>query len=97
MSEKKNPEEFYKDLKVKLEDTSHWPSEYLYKFIVPSTNEKIAEVEAIFNNMGAVIETKKSSKGTYTSVSIHVKMKNPDEVIAKYKEVGKKVEGVISL
>lgn len=97
MSENKNPEEFYKGLKVKLEETSHWPSEYLYKFIVPSTSEKIAEVESLFNNMGAVIKTRESSKGTYTSVSIHVKMENPDEVIAKYKEVGKKVDGVISL
>lgn len=97
MSTKENPEEFYKGLKVKLEETSHWPSEYLYKFIVPSSNEKIAEVEGLFNNMGAVIKIKKSSRGTYTSVSVSVKMEDPDKVIAKYKEVGEKVEGVISL
>ncbi len=97
MAEKQNPEEFYKKLREKLEETSIWPSEYLYKFIVPSSNQKIAEVENIFDNMGAVINTKTSSKGNYTSISIHVKMKNPDYVIEKYKEVGEKVEGVISL
>ncbi|WBL23739.1 MULTISPECIES: DUF493 family protein [unclassified Zunongwangia] len=97
MSESKNPDEFYAKLKAQLQDTAIWPSEYLYKFIVPSSEEKIKGVEDVFDNMGAVITTKKSKKGTYTSVSVNVTMKNPDEVIAKYKEVGQKVEGVISL
>ena len=96
MSTDKNTEAFYKKLKGRLIETTLWPSQYLYKFIVPSDNQKIAEIENIFDNMGARINTKESSKGTYTSVSIHVKMKNPDAVIAKYKEVAK-VEGVISL
>ena len=55
------------------------------------------EVEALFNNLGAVINTKESKKGKYTSVSINVQMKNPEAVIEKYKEVAAKVEGVISL
>lgn len=97
MNQANNPEEFYRKLKAQLQDTSLWPSEYLYKFIVPSKKEKIEEIENIFNNMGAVITTKKSKKGNYTSVSINVRMKNPDSVIAKYKEVGSKVDGVISL
>lgn len=97
MKEQKNPEEFYAELKKKLEETSAWPSEYLYKFIVPSSDKKIAEIEALFNNMGAVITTRESAKGKYTSVSVNVKMKTADNVIAKYKEVGEKVEGVISL
>ncbi|MGB6269644.1 MAG: DUF493 family protein, partial [Olleya sp.] len=54
-------------------------------------------VETIFDNMGAVINTKESSNGKYTSVSINVRMKNPDHVIEKYLEVTEKVEGVISL
>jgi len=97
MSSNKERDDFYDKLKVKLAETAEWPSEYLYKFIVPSSNEKIAEVENIFDNMGAVITTKESSKGTYTSVSVNVKMKSPDGVIEKYIEVGEKVEGVISL
>lgn len=97
MSEKKNPEEFYANLKKELAASTDWPSEYLYKFIVPSTPEKIAEIENIFDNMGAVIKTRNSSKGKYTSVSIHVTMESPENVIAKYQEVGRKVEDVISL
>ncbi|GGG42863.1 DUF493 family protein [Christiangramia forsetii] len=97
MSKENNPEEFYANLKKQLQDTAMWPSEYLYKFIVPTKGDKIDEVESIFNDMGAVIQTKQSKKGTYTSVSINVRMKNPDTVIDKYKEVADKVEGVISL
>ena len=97
MDAARNPEEFYKKLRAQLYDTSLWPSEYLYKFIVPTSKEKIAGVEGIFDNMGAVITTKKSRKGNYTSVSVNVKMKDPDAVIDKYKEVADKVEGVISL
>ncbi|MDR6301051.1 DUF493 family protein [Mesonia maritima] len=97
MSAKKNPEEFYKKLKEQLADTSTWPSEYLYKFIIPSENKKIAKLEQLFDNMGAVIETKTSSKGKYTSVSVNVKMNSPEAVVEKYIEVGKKIEGVMSL
>jgi len=90
-------EEFYKKLKVQLADTTLWPAAYLYKFIVPTDLTKITKIEKIFDNLGAVISTKQSKNGRYTSVSINVRMKNPDQVILKYKEVASKVEGVISL
>lgn len=97
MSKDKKTDEFYAKLKVQLQETTTWPSEYLYKFIVLSDSHKIAEVEAIFNNMGAVINTIESKKGKYTSISINVSMNNPDAVIKKYLEVAENVEGVISL
>ncbi len=89
-------EEFYSRLRVQLEESSAWPSNYLYKFIVPTDDEKIKQIQNIFDNAGAVIESKKSKTGKYTSVSITVNLRNPDEVIEKYKEVGH-IEGVISL
>ncbi|MBU2949289.1 DUF493 domain-containing protein [Tamlana agarivorans] len=97
MSTPPNSEEFYKKLKEQLYDTAKWPSEYLYKFIVNSDPSKIIQIEDIFNNLGAVINTKESKNGKYTSVSINVTMENPETVIAKYKEVTENVEGVISL
>ncbi|GGG43354.1 DUF493 domain-containing protein [Croceivirga lutea] len=90
------PEEFYTRLKEQLETTTTWPSNYLYKFIIPTNEAKSAEINKIFDNSGAVIESKLSKNGKYTSLSITVNLKNPDEVIAKYKEVGK-IDGVISL
>ena len=91
-----SPDEFYKRLKIQLVDSTKWPSLYLYKFIVLTDDEKIRQVHEVFNNTGAVIDSKKSKKGKYTSLSITVKLKNPDEVIAKYKKVGE-IDGVISL
>lgn len=96
MNTEKDTAAFYKKLKKSLKNDTTWPSLYLYKFIVPASDENIAQIEAIFKNTNAQITTRKSSKGTYTSVSIKVTMKSPDAVIDKYKEVSK-VEGVISL
>jgi len=87
---------FYARLLEQLRDDTEWPSPYLYKFIVPSSLEKIAEIEAVFNDMDALIETRDSSKGNYTSVSVRVTMDSPEAVVEKYQEVSK-VEGVISL
>lgn len=92
-----NQDEFYEKLKAQLYDTALWPTEYLYKFIIKSDSKKIAIIEVIFDNMGAVINTTESKNAKYTSISINVLMKNPDAVIEKYKEVAEKVEGVISL
>lgn len=97
MESDKNSEEFYDKLKVQLEETSSWPSVYLYKFIVLTNKSKIIQIHDIFDNMGAVINTKESKNGKYTSVSVNVKMSDPEAVIAKYKRVGKEVDGVISL
>jgi len=97
MSTDKNRDAFYIKLKQQLIETSLWPSIYLYKFIVKSDKQKIIQIEEHFNNMGAVINTVKSKKGKYTSVSVNVKMKNPDSVIAKYREIEQNIEGVISL
>ena len=92
----KGQQEFYTRLKDELANSTIWPSDYLYKFIVTSDEEKVKQIEGIFDNMGAVIQKKKSSNGKYTSVSVTVHLQNPDEVIAKYKEVSV-VKGVISL
>jgi putative lipoic acid-binding regulatory protein len=96
MSSKKQTEDFYKRLKLQLEENSAWPSEYLYKFIVPNDIKKVQDIETIFIGSEALISKRNSSKGTYTSVSVRVRMKSPNAVIEKYLEVSK-IEGVISL
>ena len=89
-------EEFYTRLQEQLKGDTTWPAPYLYKFIVPGNAQKIAQIEAIFNGTNAQINTRDSSKGTYTSLSIKVVMASPEMVIEKYKQVSQ-VEGVISL
>nr|WP_299340037.1 DUF493 family protein [Allomuricauda sp.] len=94
--EQDKSEEFYARLKEQLLENTTWPNNYLYKFIIPTDEKRIDQINTIFDNTGAVIESKKSKNGNYTSISITVHLNGPDEVISKYKEVSK-VEGVISL
>ena len=93
MSDKK---EFYTKLKTQLDDTTNFPADYLYKFIVPNEANQVAEVETIFNNSGAVINKKKSKTGKYVSVSILLKIESSDKVISYYKRA-EKIKGIISL
>lgn len=92
----KKTEDFYARLREELNNTSSWPSEYLYKFIIPTDNHKIALVENAFDNLGAVIQTTQSKTAKYTSISINVTMESPDSVIEKYIEMSS-IEGIISL
>lgn len=92
----KKTEEFYERLRDELNQSNTWPAEYLYKFIVPSDKEKIAVVEGAFDGMGAVIDTRQSKTGKYTSVSVNVQMDSAEHIIVKYIEVSI-VEGIISL
>ena len=89
-------DEFYSKLKVQLDDTTDFPSDYLYKFIVPTVKNQVTEIKNIFDNTGAVITTKKSKTGKYVSVSIILKLNTSDEVILYYKKAAK-IKGIISL
>ena len=91
-----NREEFYEKLKNKLDESSIFPSEYLFKFIVSNHEEKIKQVEDLFDFKGAVITKTSSKTGKFTSVSIHVIMKNADDIISIYLEA-EKIEGMIAL
>jgi putative lipoic acid-binding regulatory protein len=89
-------ETFYKKLQGQLEDTTEFPSDYLFKFIVPSAENQVDEVENLFNNKGAVINTKKSKTGKYVSVSIVLTVENATTVIEFYQKA-EKIKGIISL
>jgi putative lipoic acid-binding regulatory protein len=88
--------EIYKKLKLSLDETMTFPSKYLYKFIIPKDTTKLKAIENIFNYGGAVITTKPSKTGKYTSISILIEMNSSEDIISKYVEIGK-VKGVISL
>jgi len=92
----KKTTDFYERLHLELNNNTSWPTKYLFKFIVPNNQNKIDTVENAFNNMGAVIDTRHSKTGKYTSISINVLMLNAQSIIDKYLEVST-VEGIISL
>ena len=85
----------YADLKEQLEKDFSWPSVYLFKFIIPADNEKLAKTQSLFG-AEAEISIKESSKGNYISLSARELMLSADEVIAKYKQAGE-IEGLMAL
>ncbi|MGG8497653.1 DUF493 family protein [Tenacibaculum sp. TC6] len=89
-------EAFYSKLKTQLEDTTSFPTKYLYKFIVPTDGNQVQEVQDLFDKGGAVIDTKKSRTGKYVSLSIHLTVASSDEVIDYYKKA-EAIKGIISL
>ncbi|NQV77115.1 MAG: DUF493 family protein [Lutibacter sp.] len=89
-------EQFYKNLKKKLKKDTSFPAKYLFKFIVPAAEDKIKQIEDLFDFTGAVITKTSSKTGKYVSISVLVVMKKVDDIILKYMEA-EKVEGIISL
>lgn len=79
-------------LKLVLDETVAFPSEYLFKFIVP-----LAEVHQIlFILKGMEIEQKASSNGNYISVSAKSMVNKSDDIIVIYQRAAV-IKGVISL
>jgi len=93
----KENKDFYKNLKNLLDETSSWPSEYIYKFIYKSNENNIEILKDIFKDSNAHFNIKKSKNEKYTSVSVKIIAKNPDLIINNYKKVAKQIENVILL
>ncbi|MDZ7846616.1 MAG: hypothetical protein U5L96_07525 [Owenweeksia sp.] len=45
-------EKKYEKLKEQLYQGFEWPSVYMFKFIIPADNKKLAKVEELFNTRG---------------------------------------------
>lgn len=89
--------EFYDKLEHQLENFTSWPAPYLFKFIVPSDEDKISQIKSFFTDVpGAEAKSRTSSKGQYTSVSIKAIMPSAESIVEKYKQVSV-VEGLMSL
>jgi uncharacterized protein len=88
-------EEFYTNLHDRLKANTSWPTVYMFKFILPNDNRKMALMRQIFEEDSRFFE-KTSNKGNYISVTVKIVMLNPDEVIARYKQVAE-IDGVIML
>tara|TARA_B110000037_G_C16987263_1_gene451577 strand:- start:14 stop:295 length:282 start_codon:yes stop_codon:yes gene_type:complete len=82
-------------LKQKLEKQNNWPRVYLFKFIIPNDNHKLAQVEALFGSE-AQVSRNQSRTGKFISVTAKELMISVDEVISRY-EKSTLIEGLISL
>ena len=89
--------DFYKYLKNPLDETSSWPSDYIYKYIYKSNASNIEILKDIFKDSSANFIIQKSKNEKYTSVSVKIIAKDPDLIINNYKKVAKQIENVILL
>ncbi len=85
----------FEEFKLKLEKEHQFPCVYMFKFIIPADNKKMAIAEAIFNE-DAEITQKNSSSGKYISITAKQVAINADEIIKVYKQA-LEIEGLMAL
>lgn len=83
-------------LRQKLDELETWPSLYMYKFIVPADNQKVAQVEALFNTKESQVTTRTSKNGNFVSITAVEMMISPESIIERYKQA-EGIEGLMSL
>ena len=79
-------------LKLVIDETVKFPSDYLFKFIVPV--DQIHQI--LFIMQGMEIEQKASSTGKYISVSGKMMMNKSEDIILVYQRASV-IKGIISL
>jgi len=95
-NENKNPEEFYKSLKEKLENNHDFPEDYLFKFIIPTDDAKLTEIYKVFDGIKFTLGNRESKNGKYTACNINAFVLDADQVVRIYQEVAT-IENVILL
>lgn len=82
----------YTNFIEKLEESHDFPTDYTFKFIVPTSS-----LEALEKAIGSSgLQFKPSRKGNYMSVTLTMKCQDAGEVVAYY-ERASSVDGIISL
>ena len=95
-NENKNPDEFYKSLKEKLENNHDFPEDYLFKFIIPTDEAKLTEIYKVFDGIKFTLGNRESKNGKYTACNINAFVLDADQVVRIYQEVAI-IENVILL
>jgi putative lipoic acid-binding regulatory protein len=80
------------EFKERLDQEHQWPTNYLFKFIVPAALQE--QVSSLFP--AEAVSIKSSSKGNYQSISVNLIMASSEEVLEIYEKVHQ-IEGVIAL
>lgn len=84
--------EWWENFKKLLDDQNEWPTEYLFKFIVPKAGR--ASMKELFGDQEIIVRA--STRGNYLSITARRIVQSADEVIDVYEQAGR-IDGVISL
>lgn len=89
-------DDFYLKFKERLDQTHSFPSEYIFKYIVPAEQSVIAKLYSIFNSANASISTRDSKNGKYTSLTIKAFVNDADDVVIYYRQAAV-IDGIVML
>src|SRR6056297_288993 len=82
-SPERSSTEWWSDFQELLDDQNEWPTEYVFKFIVPSSG-----LDDVKQALGAEeVTTRESSRGRYVSVTARMHMESSEAVVDVYKSV----------
>lgn len=81
-----------KAFKEKLDQEHKWPTDYMFKFVVPAAKEN--EVEEEFPSED--LQKRLSKAGNYIAFTFKKLINNSDEVVEIYQRA-RKIEGLIAL
>lgn len=85
----------FNSLREKLDKENSYPLVYMFKFIVPADNRKIALVESLFTGEAEVVQ-KQSSNGNYISLTAKQVVIDTEEIIGIYQKASE-IEGLMAL
>ena len=88
-------EQEFENFRNKLVESTTFPSVYMFKFIIKSSNRNIALVENLFPPE-ADLHTKESGSGKYTSITAKLVVMNVDEIMSVYKKASV-IKGIMFL
>jgi len=82
-------------LRARLNEIHRWPSIFMFKFILPSDEARIAQLKLIFGE-SAEFKERLSAHGKYTSITVREMMLDADSIFDRYRQAAL-IEGIISL
>ncbi|MBK6963484.1 MAG: DUF493 family protein [Bacteroidales bacterium] len=88
-------DEFFQRLEKQLELNTTWPAVYMFKFIIPESNQGYALLRSLFGEESRLF-TRHSSGGKYISVTVKEMMISPAEITERYRKAAE-IEGIIAL
>lgn len=89
-------DDFYLKFKERLEQTHSFPTDYIFKYIVPAEQSIIAKLHSIFSSANPSISTRDSKNGKYISITIKVPVSDANDVVIYYRQAAE-IEGIVML
>jgi putative lipoic acid-binding regulatory protein len=82
-------------LRQRLNEIHRWPSIYMFKFILPTDQERIVQLKLIFGE-SAEFSYRQSAKGNFTSITVREMMLDADSIFERYTKASS-IKGILSL